>query len=119
MGLPDVNTPTIVYNDNKACVDWLATVTNKGTKHINLRENKVREEQQINKTVKIEHIPGIINSADIFTKELKDSAHFRKLRDFFMVSKSNFLQFSHNVPTRMTPRSNLPYNNAHAASHKS
>jgi len=116
LGLPDVDSPTIVYNDNKqACVDWSATVTNKGTKHINLCENKVREEQQINKTIKIEHIPGVINSADIFTKELKDSAHFRKLRDSFLVSKSNFLQFSHNVPTHMTPRLNLPYNNAHVA----
>ena len=36
-----------------------------------------------------------------------------------LVEKSNFLQFSHDVPTHMTPRSNLPYNNAHAASHKS
>jgi hypothetical protein len=115
LGLPDVDSPTIVYNDNKACVNWLAMVTNKGTKHINLCENKVREEQQINKTIKIEHIPGVINSADIFTKELKDSAHFRKLRDSFLVSKSNFLQFSHNVPTHMTPRLNLPYNNAHVA----
>ena len=107
MHLSDTASPTIVYNDNQACVDWSSTVTTKGIKHVNLRENRVRE-AQVAGHIHVQHIPGIINSADIFTKELKDSAHFRRLRDSFMVSKSNFNQFHHNVPSHMAPRTNLP-----------
>ncbi len=108
MCLPDVTTPTVVYNDNQACVDWSSAVTTKGIKHVNLRENRVRE-AQADGHIQVKHIPGIINSADIFTKELKDSAHFRRLRDSFMVSKANFHQFHHNVPDHIAPWSNLPY----------
>jgi hypothetical protein len=108
MNLPDTINPTTVYNDNQACVDWSSTVTTKGIKHVNLRENRVRE-AQVAGHVHVKHIPGVINSADIFTKELKDSAHFRRLRDSFMVSKSNFKQFHHNVPNHMAPKTNLPY----------
>ena len=43
MDIPDAATNTPVYNDNMACVNWSASVTSKGTEHINLRENKVRE----------------------------------------------------------------------------
>jgi len=34
---------TTVYNDNQACVQWSHTTTSKGIKHVNLRENFVRE----------------------------------------------------------------------------
>ena len=93
---------------NKSACDWASSVTLKGTKHINLHENCVREEHQ-NKTVKITHIPGLVNASDLFTKEIKDDAHFRRCRDTFMVSKSNFSQFGHVVPPHMTTRDNLPY----------
>ena len=111
MNLPDIMDPTTVYNDNQACVDWSSTVTTKGIKHVNLRENQVRE-AQVAGHVHVKHIPGVINSANIFTKELKDSAHFRRLRDSFIVSKSNFKLFHHNVPNHMAPRTNLPYTSA-------
>jgi len=106
MNLPDIMDPTTVYNDNQACVDWSSSVTTKGIKHVNLRENRVRE-AQVAGHVHVRHIPGVINSADIFTKELKDSAHFRRLRDSFMVSRSNFKQFHHNVPNHMAPKTVL------------
>ena len=108
MHLSDTTTPTIIYNDNQACVDWSSTVTTKGIKHVNLHENRVRE-AQVAGHIRVQHIPGLINSADIFTKELKDSAHFRRLRDSFMVSKSNFKQLHHNVPSHMAPHTNLPH----------
>lgn len=108
LSLPDITLPTTIYNDNQACVDWSSTVTTKGIKHVNLRENRVRE-AQVAGQIHVKHIPGIINSADIFTKELKDMAHFRRLRDSFMVSKSNFNQFHHTVPTHMAPKTNTPY----------
>ena len=97
-----------IYNDNQAAVGWCSSLTNKGMKHINLRECKVRE-AVIDGDVRVIHIAGVINSSDIFTKELKDAAHFRNCRNSMMVSKSNFLRFHHNVPEHMTSRHNLPY----------
>ena len=99
---------TTVYNDNRAAVDWAASCTNKGTKHLNLRENYVRELHQ-NNTVKITHIPGVINASDLFTKELRDAAHFRRCRDVIMVSRSNFDRWSHVTPSHMQSKLDLPY----------
>ena len=65
IGIPEAYSPTMIYNDNKAAVQWAALVTSKGIKHLNLRENMVREFHQ-SKDVDVEHIPGIINSSDIF-----------------------------------------------------
>ena len=67
--------PTTVYNDNSACVQWSSNLTTKGLRHIQIRENAVRE-SVINKLILVKHIEGKINPADIFTKEDKDKAHF-------------------------------------------
>jgi hypothetical protein len=80
----------------------------KGTKHLNLHETAIHENVQ-NKTVKITHIPGKINASDLFTKELKDDAHFRRCRDTFMVSRANFLKHGHCVPTHLADRQDLPF----------
>ena len=93
----DAAEQTPVYNDNKACVQWSASVTTKRVKHLNLRENKIRECQR-NKETKVTFIPGIINPSCIFTKEMKDSDHFRRLRDCFMVSKSVFHKYGQPIP---------------------
>jgi hypothetical protein len=53
-------------------------MTSKAACHIELRENSVREWVQ-NKTINVQHISGKINPADIFTKEMRDGAHFRHL----------------------------------------
>ena len=113
LGFPDASNRIPVYNDNKAAVDWASSVTLKGTKHINLHENCVREAHQ-GGIVQIKHIPGIINSSDLFTKEIKDDAHFRRCRDTFMVSKSNFLAHGHCMPSHMTSRDHVPYYNMHS-----
>ncbi|KAL7547160.1 hypothetical protein ACHAWF_010478, partial [Thalassiosira exigua] len=97
LGMPDASTTTSVYNDNRGAVDWSKNVTNKGIKHFNLKENKV-DEVHASGDAAVTHIPGEINSSDIFTKEIKDAAHFRRLCDSFMVSRGNFLRFSHTVP---------------------
>ena len=58
----------------------------------------------------VEHIPGIINPIDIFTKEIKDKIHFRNLRDTMMFSLQAFLKYNHNVPTHMISANKiLPY----------
>jgi len=74
---------TTIYNDNKACVDWSRRCTTKGLRHIQMRENHVRENVE-NHFVSIQHIGGKQNLADIFTKEMKDTNHFVELRDLMM-----------------------------------
>ena len=68
-------------------------MTSKAAHHIELRENSVREWVQ-NKTIDIEHVSGKINPADIFTKEMRDGMHFRRLRDSFMSRLSDFVRDS-------------------------
>jgi hypothetical protein len=58
-----------------------------------LRDNSVREWVE-NKTLNVLHVSGRVNPAEIFTKTMRDGAHFRRLRDSFMCGLSNFLQQS-------------------------
>jgi len=82
-----------LYNDNAACIQWSHNITSKKIRHMELRENSVREWVE-NKTLDVLHVSGRINPADIFTKEMGDGAHFRWLRDSFMCRLSDFLQQS-------------------------
>ena len=59
---------TNIYNDNSACVYWAHSMTTKGLRHIQIRENAIREAVQ-NKFVNVQHIAGAVNLADLFTKE--------------------------------------------------
>jgi hypothetical protein len=68
---------------------------------MNLRENSVREAHLFDE-VKVQHIPGVI-------KEIKDDAHFRRLRDCQMVSRSNFVKYGHTIPAHLISKSDLPY----------
>jgi hypothetical protein len=74
---------TIIYNDNKACVQWSKKATTKGLRHIQMRENRVRE-NIASRFISVCHIDGRINIADIFTKEMKDASHFVELRNLIM-----------------------------------
>jgi hypothetical protein len=58
-----------------------------------LRKNSVRE-WVVDKTLNILHVSGRVNPADIFTKEMRDWAHFWRLRDSFMCRLSDFIQQS-------------------------
>ena len=64
----------------------------KGLRHLNIRDCAVRD-SVLAEEVTIHHIQGIINPADIFTKEMKDGLHFRTLRDSFMMSRESFRTF--------------------------
>jgi hypothetical protein len=64
-------------------------MTSKAARHIELRENLVWEWVQ-DKTISVKHIAGKTNPADIFTKEMRDGVHFRRLRDSFMSRLSDF-----------------------------
>ena len=69
----------------------------------------VRECHQ-SKDVDVDHIPGIINPSEKFTKEMKYNTHFRNLRDSMMFSLQEFLEYNHNVPTHIISDNKiLPY----------
>ena len=89
LDIQDATTCIMIYNDNDACINWSASVMNKGTKYIILHENYIREARLLG-IAKITRIPGVINASDLFTKALKDAAHFRCCRDAIMVSCTNF-----------------------------
>ena len=50
--LPSLDAPTIIYNDNEACVRWSYNTTSKAARHIELHENSVREWIQ-NRTIDV------------------------------------------------------------------
>jgi hypothetical protein len=78
--MPNTN---IIYNDNNACVNWSKSYTSKGLRHIQMKENRVRENVQ-NKFVNICHVDGRTNLADLFTKEMRDTTNFVELRDMML-----------------------------------
>ncbi|KAL7549915.1 hypothetical protein ACHAWF_013170 [Thalassiosira exigua] len=67
---------TVIYNDNEACVQWSHNMTMKCTRHMKNKENSLREWVQEG-SLAVRHVRGRVNPADIFTKEMKDGAHFR------------------------------------------
>eukprot|EP00957_Ditylum_brightwellii_P103508 7886596-Ditylum_brightwellii.AAC.1 len=75
-----MKSPTIIYNNNNACVCWTKNLTTKGLRHIQIQENAVREAVQ-NSEAKVKHIVGDANISNMFTKEEKDSTYFLLMRD--------------------------------------
>jgi hypothetical protein len=64
-----------LYNDNESCVKWSHNMTTKQIRYMEMCENAVREWVQ-DAFLKVLHVSGRINQADIFTKEMCDGAHF-------------------------------------------
>ncbi len=75
-----------VYNDNQACINWSKKCTTKGLRHIQMKENLIRENIASN-FFSVRHVDGKVNLADIFTKEMKDTSHFVELQDLMMCSR--------------------------------
>jgi hypothetical protein len=80
LGVKDIFMPgtNIIFNDNNACINWSKKCTTKGLRHIQMKENLVRE-NITSKFVQVSHVNGKVNLADIFTKEMKDTSHFVEL----------------------------------------
>jgi hypothetical protein len=74
----------VLYNANDACVKWLHNMNSKAACHIKLCENSIQEWVQ-DKILNVVQVAGKINPTNIFTKEMKDGAHFCHLRDSFMI----------------------------------
>ena len=85
LGLLDETLPTKVFNDNKGFIDWSNSFSTKGMRHVNIRENAIREAIHEFKEITISHIPGTCNPSDIFTKEFKSDVVFRSLRGLLYV----------------------------------
>jgi hypothetical protein len=85
LDVKDIFMPTtnLIYNDNKACINWSKTTTTKGLWHIQMWENRVHGNVSSN-FVKICHVDGKTNLADLFTKEMKDITHFVTLCNMMM-----------------------------------
>ena len=75
-----LNKTTHIYNDSMACVHWTRNRTTRSIRHIQLRENAVREAVQSG-LISVMHVPGTSNPSDILTKEDRDVAHYISLRD--------------------------------------
>jgi hypothetical protein len=91
--LPNATLPTVLYNDNDAYVNWSYNMTSKAAHHIELQKNSVCKWVH-NKSIKVVHVAGKTNPADIFTKEMRYGTHFHQLRDSFMSCLSDFLSGS-------------------------
>jgi hypothetical protein len=91
--LPNIDTPTILYNDNDACAKCSYYMTSKSAHRIELCKNSVCKWVQDN-TLNVKHASRKLNSADIFTKEMHDGAHFRRLQDSIISCLSEFLNDS-------------------------
>jgi hypothetical protein len=93
--------PINVYNDNMACVCWSKATTTKGLRHITIRENAIRESFD-NQFIKVLHIAGKSNVADLFTKEMKSVQLFKTLRDLTVQDPTylHAIEISHTSPQR-------------------
>jgi hypothetical protein len=89
----DIDKPTLIYNDNEACVKWSHNMTSKAAQHIELCKNSICEWVQ-DKTISVKHVAGKTNPADNFTREMRDGVHFCHLRDSFMCRLFDFLNTS-------------------------
>ena len=88
LGLLNSSTSTPIFNDNRGAVDWSQTCSTKGLRHLNIRENCVRESIQFNE-VSVSHIAGVTNPADLFSKEFKSDVVFRSLRGLLLFYPSS------------------------------
>jgi hypothetical protein len=88
--ITDIDKPTLLYNENEACIRWSHNMTSNAAQHIELRKNSIHKWVQ-DKTISVKHVAGKTNPADIFTKEMRDGAHFRHTHDSFMCCLSGFV----------------------------
>jgi hypothetical protein len=61
--IADVTSPTLLFNDNDACVRWSYNMTSKAACHIELRGNSVRKWIQ-SKLLTVKHFSGKLNPSD-------------------------------------------------------
>ena len=101
LGLPDVDFPTPLLNDNQGSIDWIESgcKPTKKLRHENLADLGIAEAREHDE-VQVYWMPGASNLADIFTKEDKDVAHYESIRDKMVMPRESFgLPSSHSNNT--------------------
>jgi hypothetical protein len=85
LGARHLAEPTpMLLADNAGGIAWAKSeAITKKMRHVNIREIAVRDSIRL-KEISIHHIPGDINNADLFTKEMKHVAHFLAFHDSIM-----------------------------------
>ena len=97
-----------IYNDNNACVLWSKVKTTEGLRHIQMRENAIRELQAID-FVDVQHIGEAINLSDMYTKENKDVNRYIDCRDATIAYPSEYdTQLTDDYVTMGGHRNNIP-----------
>ena len=79
-------------------------MTTKGLRHVQIRENAVRE-KQAEGFCQVKHIAGKLNISDIFTKEDKDTKHFLTIRDAIMTREPEVIAQAKRIKIRLNTRS--------------
>ena len=81
----NVTKPTpFLYCDNQGSVTWVHSESvSHNMRQFNIRQCAIREAVRLGEVQPV-HIPGAINPADLFTKEMRDKAHFLQLRAALM-----------------------------------
>ena len=65
----------LLFNDNLGSVQWAhSEAITRRMRHHGIRQVAVRDAIR-NQKIHVGHIPGRLNTADIFTKEFKDAQH--------------------------------------------
>ena len=93
LGLPDIDIPTPLLNDNRGSLDWIDSgyKPTKKLRHENLSELGIAEAKHHNE-ITFAWIAGRTNPSDLFTKEDNNVAHFTSLRDLMVMSREEFHQ---------------------------
>jgi hypothetical protein len=64
-----------IFNDNESCIKWPHSMTTKQICHMEMHKNAVCKSVQKD-LLKVVHVSGHLNLAEIFTKEMRNGAHF-------------------------------------------
>ena len=82
LNFPQCN-PTVIYEDNQSCIHISRNkVTNRRTKHIDIRYNFAREKIE-NGEIKVEYCNTSVMLADILTKPLPRHQHIQLCKSTF------------------------------------
>jgi hypothetical protein len=69
-----------LYCDNKGAVQWVhSEAVSRNMRQMNIRQCALRESVH-HKEITPVHMPGAVNLADLYTKEIRDKGHYLKLR---------------------------------------
>ena len=75
-----------LYCDNQGSVTWVHSESvSRNMRQFNIRQCAIRDAVKHDEVHPV-HIPGALNPADLFTKEMRDVGHYQSLRSALMSS---------------------------------